>query len=95
MLTSSVRKLVRKIWGSSALAIPPRPPMRLWLEALEDRTLPSASSLPVVFDASPPASSSAAAITSFMDSMMEQRLQAIAAIVQYANNAWNMLGQEL
>jgi hypothetical protein len=51
MLTSSVRKLVRKIWGSSAMAIPPRPSMRLWLEALEDRTMPSASS---VFEASPP-----------------------------------------
>jgi hypothetical protein len=92
MLTSNIRKLVRKICGSSAMAIPPRPPMRLSLEALEDRTLPSASS---VFEASPPASSSAAAITSFMDSMMERQVQAIATIVQYANNIWNMLGQEM
>jgi hypothetical protein len=88
MLTSNVRKLVRKIWGSSAMAIPPRPSMRLWLEALEDRTMSSASS---VFDASPPA----AAIGSFMDSIVEQRVQEIATIVQYANNVWNTLGQEM
>jgi hypothetical protein len=95
MLTSNIRKLVRKIWGSAALAIPPRPSMRLWLEALEDRTLPSASSLPAVFEASPPAASSAAALRSFMDSMVEQRVQLIATIVQYANNAWNTLGREM
>jgi hypothetical protein len=95
MLTSNVRKLVRKLWGSSAMALPPRPPMRLWLEALEDRTLPSASFLPAMFEASPPAASSAAAISSFMDSMVEQRVQLIATIVQYANNMWNMLGQEM
>jgi hypothetical protein len=51
--------------------------------------------MPAVFEASPPAASSAAALSSFMDSMVEQRVQLIATIVQYANNVWNTLGQEM
>jgi len=69
--------------------------MRLHLEALEDRTLPSASSLPVVTLASPPAAPQVAAITSFVDSMVQQQLQVIDTIVQDASNIWNTLGQEI
>src|SRR5579875_945031 len=69
--------------------------MRLHLEVLEDRTLPSASSLPVVTVASPPAVPQVAAITSFVDAMVQQRLQLIATIVQDASTIWNTLGQEI
>jgi hypothetical protein len=69
--------------------------MRLHLEPLEDRTLPSASSLPVVTVASPPAAPQVAAITSFVDSMVQQQFQVIDTIVQDASNLWNTLGQEI
>ncbi len=66
----------------------------LRLEALEDRTLPSASPLPAVFEASPPAAASVAAIMSYMFSMMELRAQLIATIEQDVSNALNALGQD-
>ena len=69
--------------------------IRPHLEVLEDRTLPSASSLPVVAVASPPAVPQVAAITSFVDSMVQQRLQVIDTIVQDASNIWNALSQQI
>ncbi len=65
------------------------------MEALEDRTLPSASSLPIVTVASPPAVPQVAALTAFVDSLMEQRLQLIATVVQDASNIWNTLDHEI
>ncbi len=65
------------------------------VEELTPRILPSASSLPVVTVASPPVVPQVAAITSFVDSMVEQRLQLIDTIVQDASNIWNTLGQEI
>lgn len=60
------------------------------LEELTPRILPSASSLPAVLEASPQAASAAAAITSYMFSMMEQR---IATIEQELSNALYTVGQ--
>ncbi len=71
-----------------------RTTVRPSLEALEDRTLPSASSLPAVFEASPPAAASVAAITSYMFSMMEARAQLIATVEQDVSNTLNALGQD-
>lgn len=93
MFTINARKLVRKIWGSSVMAIPPRPAIKLWLEALEERTLPSASptnAQPLNSTASPQAVSAAEAITSYLITMMEQR---IATMEQDLSNALYTVGQ--
>jgi hypothetical protein len=63
------------------------------LEALEDMILPSASTLPAVLVASPPAVPSASAVTSYVFAMMEQRGQLIATIEQDLSNALYTVGQ--
>lgn len=93
MFRINARKLVGKIWGSSVMAIPPRPTRRLWLEVLEDRTLPSASpvdSQPISSTDSPQAVAAAAAITSYLFTMTEQ---SIATIEQDLSNALYVVGQ--
>ena len=57
--------------------------------------MPSASPLPAVFEASPPASPSVEAITSYVFSMMELRAQTIATIEQNVIGTYQALGQEM
>jgi len=95
MFTFKALKQARKMRNSTVTARPSRSTIRLWLEELEDRTLLSASPLPAVFEASPPAAASVAAITSYMFSMMERTAQWIATIEQNVIGAYEAVGQEI
>jgi hypothetical protein len=93
MFTLQVRKLFRKtlaFWPATPQ--PKRRSTRLGLEELEDCTLPSTSSLPVV---SSQAESPLAVATSSMFELVEQRVQQIATLVQYASNVVNTLRWDL
>jgi|SRR5579884_1608567 len=93
MFTLQVRKLFRKtlvFWSTTPQ--PKRRPTRLGLEALEDRTLPSVYSLPVV---SSQAESPLAVAASSMLELVEQRVQQLATLVQYASNVVNTLRWDL
>jgi hypothetical protein len=94
MFTLQVRKLFRKtlVFWSTTPQQPKRPPTRLGLEVLEDRTLLSVSSLPVV---APEAESPLAVATSSMFALVEQRVQQFATFVQYASNVVNTLNWEI
>jgi len=94
MFTLQVRKLFRKtlVFWSTTPQQPKHRPTRLGLEVLEDRTLLSVASLPVV---SSPAESPLAVATSYMLALVEQRVQQFAAIVQYASNVVNTLNWEI
>jgi len=65
----------------------PRPTVKPQLEELTPRLLPSASSLSADSEASPQATSAAAAITSFVFSMVEQRAEFIATVERDLGNA--------
>ena len=93
MFTFKALKPARKMGQSSGKATPKRPTTRLWLETLEDRTMPSATptnAQPINTTDSPQAASAAAAITSYLFTMMQQ---GIATIEQDLSNALYVVGQ--
>lgn len=65
------------------------------LEELTPRILPSASSLPTTFEASPPTALSLAAITSSIFSIMESRAELFASIEQNVIGVYEALDQEI
>jgi hypothetical protein len=85
-------KMLKRFWkklGSGATATPQRskrrPTTKPWLEALEDRTMPSASPLdtqPIINTASPPAVPAIEAITAILTAMMDEQAQLVAAFEQ-------------
>ena len=90
--------MLRPLFGSrpqQPKARRPRTTEKPQLEELTQRILPSASPLPAVFEASPPASPSVEAITSYIFSMMELRAQMIATLEQNVIGAYQALDQEL
>ena|SRR5579884_912092 len=90
--------MLRKLFGSlpqQSKARRPKATVKPHVEELTPRILPSASPLPVVSVASPPAVPSVAAITSYVSSMMELRSQLIATIEQDLSSVLNTIGQEI
>jgi hypothetical protein len=72
--------------------------VKLHLEGLEERTMPSTSSLnALAFQAvaSPPPVPSMAAVTSYLASTMDQWTQFITTVQQDLLGAWKALGQEI
>jgi len=82
--------MLRKLFGSlpqQSKARRLQSTVKPQLEELTPRLLPSASSLSAGSEASPQATSAAAAITSFVFSMVEQRAEFIATVEQDLSNA--------
>jgi hypothetical protein len=90
--------MLRKLFGSlpqQSKARRPKATVKPHVEELMPRILPSASSLPVVTVASPPAVPSVTAITSYVSSMVELESQLVAMIEQDLSNVLNTVGQEI
>ncbi len=76
----------------------PKKTVKLRVEGLEDRTMPSASvPNPLAFEAvaSPPPAPSIAAVATYLASTMDQWTQFITTVQQDVLAAWRMLGQEI
>ncbi len=92
-----VSQSLRKRFVSQVKGKPSGPSAAPRMEILEDRTMPSASSLnpqSFILTASPPAEAEVRTIQAEAFALVQQRVQQFAAIVQFASNVVNTLDWE-